>query len=67
MTSSHVDNDITCHKSTICQSLGQINKTYTRHLLYHRVAPLCWRVYPRDQSQISAGVRKSVIYVTAVS
>ena len=37
-------------------------QTQSAHLIIVRVAPLRWRVYPRDQSRISAGVRKSLIY-----
>ena len=37
-------------------------QTQSAHLIIARVAPLRWCVYPRDQSQISAGVRKSLIY-----
>ena len=37
-------------------------QTQSAHLITARVAPLRWRVYPRDQSRISAGVRKSLIY-----
>ena len=37
-------------------------QTQSVHLIIARVASLRWRVYPRDQSRISAGVRKSLIY-----
>ena len=37
-------------------------QTESAHLIIARVAPLRWRVYPRDQSRISAGVHKSLIY-----
>ena len=37
-------------------------QTQSAHLITARVAPLRWRVYSRDQSRISAGVRKLPIY-----
>ena len=37
-------------------------QTQSAHLIIAHVAPLRWRVYPRDQSQISAGVHQSLIY-----
>ena len=37
-------------------------QTQSVHLIIARVAPLRLRVYPRDQSRISAGVHKLLIY-----
>ena len=40
----------------------RVTQTQSAHLIIACVAPLRWCVYPRDQSQISAGVRKLLIY-----
>ena len=55
-----------CNRTAIPYSFNSLQwrhtQTHSAHLIIAHVAPLRWRVYLHDQSRISAGVRKSLIY-----
>ena len=55
------------YKSSIPYSFNSLQwrhtQTQSAHLIATRVAPLCWRVYPRDHSRNPAGVRKYCAYL----